>query len=161
MKQMKVALPDELRQRLDAASEKSGRSVAEEIRARVEASFMRDAVVDKPTRDFLEGLALMPAEVELETGAAWHKHAGAWETLRAAILARLGRLKPKGSAAFGPRPHQAIPGPDDTQAIGQWIEYQLHETPDFTTSPLRRALEESLRQMMEFRRQSEKKGGKS
>jgi hypothetical protein len=140
MKQMKVALPDDLRARLDAASEKSGRSVAEEIRARVEASFTRD-VVDKPTRDFLDGVALMPAEIELETGAAWHKHAGAHETLKQAILARLEVLKPKGSTTFGDRPHATVRN-HDPRELGLMIEFRLQQQPDFTNSSARRLMEE-------------------
>ena len=141
MKQMKVALPDDLRARLDAASEKSGRSVAEEIRARVEQSFTRDAVVDKPTRDFLEGVALMAAEIELETGAAWHKHAGAHEVFVQAVVSRLDGLKPKGSATFGERPHATVFNDDPTQ-LGALIEFRLRRQPDFTNSPTRRLMEE-------------------
>jgi hypothetical protein len=141
MKQMKVALPEELRARLDAASEKSGRSVAEEIRARVEASFTRDAVVDKPTRDLFEGLALLPAEVEFETGAAWHEHAGAHETLTQAIISRLEALKPKGSTAFGDRPHATV-FDDDPYQLASRIELRLRRDPNFTGSPTRRLLEE-------------------
>jgi hypothetical protein len=136
MKQMKVALPDDLRARLDAASEKSGRSVAEEIRARVEQSFTRDAVVDKPTRDFLEGVALMAAEIELETGAAWHKHAGAHGVLTQAILSRLEVLKPESSIAFPDRPHATVPYVDPNQ-LGKIIEFRLRQYPDFTRSPMR------------------------
>ena len=144
MKQMKVALPDDLRARLDAASEKSGRSVAEEIRARVEQSFTRDAVADKPTRDFLEGVALMAAEIELETGANWYKHAGAHETLEWAIKMRLRELKPKGSTAFGARPHATLPY-DDPYQLGPIIELRLRQMPDFPNSPTRRLMEEEHR----------------
>ena len=141
MKQMKVALPEELRARLDAASEKSGRSVAEEIRARVEASFTRDAVVDKPTRDLHEGVALMAAEIELETGANWHQHAGAHEVLAQAIRARLDELKPKGSTAFGDRPHATV-FDDDPNQLGLIVEFRLRRYPDFTHSPSRQLMED-------------------
>ena len=144
MKQMKVALPDELRARLDAASKKSGRSVAEEIRARVEASFTRDAVVDKPTRDLHEGVALMAAEIALETGANWHEHAGAHETLEWAIKMRLRELKPKGSITFGDRPHRTLPY-DDPYQLGPIIEVRLRQMPDFTNSPTRLFMEEDYR----------------
>jgi hypothetical protein len=146
MKQMKVALPDDLRARLDAASKKSGRSVAEEIRARVEASFARDVVVDKPTRDFLEGLALLPAEIELETGAAWHKHPGSHEAFVQAILSRLIRYKPKGSTAFGDRPHATVIN-DDPNQLGLLIEVLLYKSPDYSNSPQRQAMEEAHQKM--------------
>ena len=140
MKQLKVALPDDLRARLETASSRSGRSLADEIRARVEASFAQEAV-DKPTRDFLEGVALMPAEIELETGAAWHKHAGAHAVFTQAILSRLEELKPKGSTAFGDRPHATV-FDDDPNQLGLMIEYRLRRYPDFTNSPSRQLMED-------------------
>ena len=140
MQRLKIALPDELRARLDAASAKSGQSVAEEIRSRVEASFAREAA-DKPSADFLADLALMPAEIELETGAAWHVHAGSHATFTRAILSRLLRFKPKGSMTFGPRPHATVSN-DDPNDLGVLIEARLHQMPDFSTSPTRRLMEE-------------------
>jgi hypothetical protein len=164
MKRLKVSLPGELRARLDAASAESGRSLADEIRMRVEASFAREAV-DKPTRDFLDGLALMPAEIERETGAAWHSHAGAFAVFRQAILSRLARLKAQlklegGSIAFGKRPHQVVPGPGDPHEIGLSIEQHLHADPNFTNSRVRRATEETLREIIALH-QSRQKGKKS
>jgi len=149
MKQLKVALPDDLRARLETASSRSGRSLADEIRARVEASFAQEAV-DKPTRDFLEGVALMPAEIELETGAAWHKHAGAHAVFTQAILSRLEELKPKGSTAFGDRPHATVFDEDptllgDPTQLGAIIEYRLRRQPDFTNSSTRQLMEEEHR----------------
>jgi len=151
MKQMKVALPDELRARLDAASEKSGRSVAQEIRERIEGSFTRDAVVDKPTRDFLEGLAKIPAEVEREFSAAWDKHAGAHEVFTQVILSRLEALKPEGSTVFPDRPHATLPLPTvlgrSLAHLGSIIEQRLRQQPDFTASATRRLLEDEYRRM--------------
>jgi len=89
MKQMKVALPDDLRARLDAASKKSGRSVAEEIRARV---------------------------------------------------------KPKGSTAFGDRPHATVIN-DDPNQLGLLIEVLLYKSPDYSNSPQRQAMEEAHQKM--------------
>ena len=140
MKQLKVSLPDDLRARLDAASAKSGLSVAEEIRSRVEASFAREAA-DKPTADFIEGVALMPAEIALETGANWHEHAGAHEALVQAIRARLDELKPKGSTTFGDRPHGTV-FDDDPNHLGLMVEYRLRRYPDFTHSPTRQLMED-------------------
>jgi hypothetical protein len=140
MKQLKASVPDELAERLERASAKSGRSLSAEICARVEASFAQEAL-GKPTRDFLEGVALMPAEIELETGAAWHKHAGAHEVFVQAIVSRLDGLKPKGSAAFGDRPHATVFN-DAPHQLGALIEFRLRQQPDFTNSPTRRLREE-------------------
>jgi hypothetical protein len=159
MKQFKVAMSDDLRGRLEAVSAKSGRSIADEIRVRVEATFALETV-DKPTRDFLEGLALMPAEIEHETGAAWHKHAGAYVVFREAILRRLARLKPEGTIAFGRRPHQAIPG-DDPEGIGLSIEENLSTDPNYTHSAWRAAMEKSYREIVKLHQQRQRKGDKS
>jgi hypothetical protein len=140
MQRLKVALPDDLRAQLDAASKKSGESIAEQIRRRVEASFAQEAA-GEPMRALIDGLALMPAEVELETGAAWHKHAGAHEALTQAILSRLEALKPKGSTAFGDRPHATVFN-EDPKELGSLIEFRLRRQPDFTNSPTRRLMEE-------------------
>ena len=143
---MKVALPDDLRAQLDDASEKNRRSIAEEIRIRLQTSFERDVDVDKPTRDFLEGVARVPVEIAREVAAAWDKHAGSHEAFEEAILKRLGRLKPEGSTAFGHRPRRTIPS-ENPRLIGALIEARLWEQPDFTSSPMRRLMEEEFQRM--------------
>jgi hypothetical protein len=160
VKQLKASVPDELAAQLEAARIESGRSLSAEICARIEQSFAHGAV-DKPTRDFLDGLALMPPEIELETGAAWHKHAGAWATFRQAILRRLARLKPSGTIAFGKRPHQAMPGSDDPEEIGIWIEEHLSTDPNYTHSALRAALAKSYREIVKLHQQRQQKRDKS
>jgi hypothetical protein len=144
MKQLKVALPDALRARLEAASAESKRSLADEIRARVEASFAQAA--DPPTHDFAWGVAAMATEIERETGAAWHKHAGAHEKLKDAILSRLEVLKPTGSTAFGDRPHATV-SDDNLNKLGSIIELRLRRQPDFTNSATRRLMEEEYQRM--------------
>src|SRR5262249_14017504 len=109
--------------------------------SRVEASFAQEAVLDKPTHDFFVGVARLPAEIERETGAAWHKHAGAHEVFKQAFLLRLDELKPKGSTAFGDRPH-ATTSEDDPRKLGSMIEYRLRRAPDFTNSPTRQLMED-------------------
>ena len=103
------------------------------------------------TRDFLEGLALIPAEIEREFGAAWDKHAGAHEYFTRVVLARLEVLKPKGSSEFGDRPHATLPLPTvlgrDPAQLGSIIENRLRQQPDFTTSATRRLMEDEYRRM--------------
>jgi hypothetical protein len=151
MQRMKIALSDDLRTRLDAASAKSGRSVAEEIRSRVEASFAQEAV-DKPTRDFLEGVPEMAVATELEMGSAWHKHAGAHYAFGQVILTRLERFRPKGPIempAQADRPLATVTpaGKKDAKGLlemlARSIEYQLHRFgPGFSKSELRQGLVE-------------------
>ena len=137
MKQLKASMRDELAARLEAASANSGRSLSAEICARIEASFAADG----PTTDFLEGVARMSAEIELESNAAWHQHAGAHEAFVQAITSRLETLKPKGSIAFGDRPH-ATTSKDDPRKLEALIEFRLRRQPDFTTSGTRQLMEE-------------------
>jgi|SRR5215469_1029559 len=141
MKQLKASMPDELVEQLEKASAKADRSLSAEIAARIEMSFRQEAILDTPTSDFLTGLALMPAEIALECGAAWHKHAGAHEVFAQAILSRLDELKPGGPTSFGDRPH-ATTFEDDPSKLASMIEYRLRRQPDFTSSPTRRLLEE-------------------
>jgi hypothetical protein len=159
MKQMKVALPDDLRGRLDAASAKSGRSVAEEIRTRLETSFERDVDADQPTRDVVEAVAAMAAETELEMGSAWHKDASAHFVFVEAILNRLERFRPKGPIempADADRP-QATVTPAGTkndaksllEQLARYIEFQLHRWGlGYSKSEMRRGLVEGRRIMM-------------
>jgi hypothetical protein len=140
MKQLKASMPDELAERLEKACAISGRSLSAEICARVEASFAHEAV-DKPTRDFLGSVAAMAVEIERETSAVWHQHAGAHGALKQAILSRLHLLKPRGATTFGDRPHATFDNHDPRQ-VGQIIESRLQEEPNFTNSPTRRFLEE-------------------
>jgi hypothetical protein len=143
MQRLKIALPDELRARLDAASAKSGQSVAEEIRNRVEASFAREAA-DQPTADFLEGMGRAAAEIEREVGAAWRKNAFAHEVLKQVILLRLELLKPEAPSILGDRPHATIDD-DDPSRLASMIEFRLRRDPHFTTSETRKLLEEEHR----------------
>ena len=151
MQRMKIGLSDDLRARLDAASAKSGRSVAEEIRSRVEASFAQEAV-DKPTRDFLESLPEMATLTELEMGRPWHKSPAAHYAFREVILTRLERFRPKGPIempAQADRPHATVTpvGKKDVKSLlemlARSIEFQLHQFgPGFSKSELRQGLVE-------------------
>jgi plasmid stability protein len=150
MQRLKIALPEELRAQLDAASAKSGRSVADEIRRRVEASFAQE-VVDKPTRDFVDGIALVPAEIERESGSRWYEHARAWETFRLVILKRLAKNRPLEGTRFGARPHQTTER-DDPEELATWIEMQLGLDPGYTNSQRRQTYEEIFRKDQESKR---------
>jgi hypothetical protein len=153
MRQYKVSLPDELYARLTAAIAKSGRSLSDEIRTRVEQSLDRD-VVDKPTRDFLDRLVPMPAEIERELGVKWHKHAGAWETFLEAIRDELAQKQPQGDIAFGERPHQTTER-DNPKELGMWIAMQLRLDPGYTNSQRRQMYEEMFRKEQEKKRKKQ------
>jgi hypothetical protein len=117
LKQLKVGLGSELRSELEAAALRSGRSLADEIRARVAWTLDLDPM-DDLTRDVITAVARLSEEIELETNYAWHSHAGAHTALRWGIATIIDNLKPEADVTFlRPRPHRANPA-DDAQIIG-------------------------------------------
>lgn len=150
MFQTAVRLPREMHERL----KQSEHGLSEEIRRRVERSFEEEAY-DVKTRELAALVAKLAAEVERETGSAWHTHAGAHRLLRRAILALLARLKPEGPT-FGEQPARTIPG-NDLEEIGMWIEHNVWTLRDMAPDQresMRRLQEETLRRIRE-RAQSE------
>jgi hypothetical protein len=142
-----VVLPAEVLEEL----RQSERGVSEEIRAHVSWRLNLNPV-DNATLELLRDVARMAADVERETGAAWHTHAGSHATFRQALLSRLARLKPEGPMAFGERPHRADPN-DDPEEVGVWIEHGVWETRDWSRKgreQLRLAKERSLRELYEM-----------
>jgi hypothetical protein len=115
-RQMGVALSDDLRSKLEAASDRAGHSIAEEIRQRLEWTLDLEPI-DERTREFAKAMAHLATEIELETGVTWHSHAGAHKAFRRGILWLLDELKPDADITFGPRPNRANPA-DDAQIIG-------------------------------------------
>ena len=82
--QFKVALEPNLRDTLEAAAARSGRTLAAEIRARLEGAGGESA--DPVTQDLQTKIAALAEEVELETGAAWHAHLGSFAAFDRALL---------------------------------------------------------------------------
>src|SRR5262249_42954886 len=88
---LKIVMPDKLRARLDAASEKSGESVAEEIRIRVALSFGWDAI-DPRTLRLMQTVLSLADLVKAQTGRHWHEDPRANRILLKALDARLRRM---------------------------------------------------------------------
>jgi hypothetical protein len=124
VKQLKVNLPDALRGQLEVASEAAGHSVAEEIRQRLEQTFKEGS--DQHTRALMLAIDNLDFLVRIQTGKAWHQHAGAARVFRTAIIKRLVRLLPKsGTAEF--RPDELPQGKrlvesDDPETMGVGLE---------------------------------------
>jgi hypothetical protein len=89
-KQVAIALPSEVRERLEKAAEAAGLSFSEEIRRRLIASFAGPEE-DSDVRRLQGDVARFAEAVEHETGQDWTSHGGAARALQAAISARLGR----------------------------------------------------------------------
>ena len=136
-------MPDQLAERLEAASVRSGRSLSAEICSRIESSL----ATDQTTQDFLEGVARIAVEIERETGATWSRHAGSHEHFVKAIVSRLAVLKPEGPTAFGDRPHATV-STDDPRQLAALIVYRLRRQPGFTSSGTRQWMEEEHKSRM-------------
>src|SRR5271170_5294584 len=85
MKQFKVSLPDELREILDAASESSGQSLAEEIRNRLERTFADEAKSDAQTRELASNILELAALIRRHSKVDWHQHTEVFAALKMAI----------------------------------------------------------------------------
>lgn len=121
-RQLAVALPPDLRSRLEAASAAAGHSLAEEIRARLVQSFNQDAV-DEPTRKLLAAIGRFEGLIRTQSGHAWHAHAGANRTLRHMITARLQRLRPQGEATLEPADERTrLISSNDPETVGLGLE---------------------------------------
>jgi hypothetical protein len=99
MKQIKVSIPDGVRDLLEAAATKAGRSLSEEARVRVEWTLEADGL-DPETSKLTAMIERLAALVELQTGRPWHSHPACVHVLRDAIVARLERLKGDGEAVL-------------------------------------------------------------
>jgi plasmid stability protein len=99
-RQMGVGLPEDLRARLEVASAAAGHSVAEEIRRRVERTFIEDAL-DPPLRALIDDIVELAELVRLDVAGAWHTDPGAHAAFRSAVLALIGERSPDGVPTFG------------------------------------------------------------
>jgi hypothetical protein len=97
MRQLKISLPDRLREQLNSSSAASGHSLGEEIRQRLERSCV-EGRVDPRTRDLMETVAEFARLVEFEIGP-WHASLNARQTLGELISLWLQRRVP--SRTFG------------------------------------------------------------
>jgi hypothetical protein len=101
-KQMGVALPDDIRAQVEAAAERAGHSIAEEIRQRLERTFQEDAIPAQ-TRVLMLEIKLLAGLIEIETGREWTSHPATTSVMKHAIDARLARMRGgDGNATFEP-----------------------------------------------------------
>lgn len=126
-RQMGVGLPDDLRARLEAAA--AGRhSLAEEIRRRVERTFIEDAL-DPPLRALVGDIVELAELVRFDVAGDWHSDPGAHATFRSAVLALIDERKPKGPPIFGAAREllgAGISKSDDPDTIGRALVRHHH-----------------------------------
>jgi hypothetical protein len=101
MKPLKVALSPDLRSRLESAAADHGRSIGEEVRARVEQSFVLEKL-DAQTLVLMFRLGRLAFLIKPQTGHAWHEHAGAYQVFRHAMGLLFGRHQPAGDPVLDP-----------------------------------------------------------
>jgi hypothetical protein len=101
MRQVNVSLPDDLRDKLDAASAAAGRTLGEEIRRGLEDAFFWGQF-DPFTRLLMAQIGFLALITKAQTGRAWHEHAAAHHVIRQAIASLLARRKPAGEATIDP-----------------------------------------------------------
>ena len=92
-RQIAVALPPDLRERLEKAASASQHSIAMEIRQRLEQTFSAESV-DKATRELVFTIEDIAELVRTQTGRGWHGHHHAWWIFWHAINALLRRAEP-------------------------------------------------------------------
>jgi predicted DNA-binding protein len=162
--QYKITLGDDLRARLDRASESNGKPVSDEIRARLEQSLEDDAF-DVPTRDLAAAMAAVAREVEIEVGKSWHKDAGAHRTFRRALLRTLSKWRPADYVdnlfenvelpAFQDRKHASHPV-NDADQLGIFLADDVAHLPERAKRDrVRGARESTLKEILKLQQQRE------
>jgi hypothetical protein len=125
MKKLQVSLPDALREKLDAAVAKSGNSLGEEIRQRLERTIEQDAI-DLVTRELLTGIVNLAANIQADLGAAWHSSQDVQEVFAAAVALRLAGYKPTQNLF-------------EAMGFGKLAANQVKEAPDALGAVIERA----------------------
>ena len=113
-KQMGVALPDHLRDKLAAQSELANTSIAELIRQRLETSFENDEV-DGQTRDLVAAAIWIAGDITHQAGADWHATQKGRQAVAAGIRLYTETMLPSVQAGAG----EDLLGPDDPETLGR------------------------------------------
>jgi hypothetical protein len=151
MPQLKITLPDEIRSLLDRATAQSGKSLSQEIQARLMLTFERD-LLDKPTQELLGAVESLANLIRSQLGQAWHEHAGANVALYAAVGAAMRRWQAPGEAVLPPVEQAQLVASDDPVAYGVALEALLYQIKRISSDLAREQLTDIL---------EKGKGGKS
>ena len=130
-RQISIALDAETRDELEERAIAVGRSIADEIRRRIERTLYEDKF-DPETRDLAFDIMTLAAEVEHLNGIPWHKHPKAHQALAEAVMTWLDGLTPKDpqfSESFA-----ATLFRDDPRTVGRTLarSLRLRKQADFT-----------------------------
>jgi hypothetical protein len=109
-----LRLPRELHAQLKRAA--AGRSVSEEMRARLEQSLLRDFRDDAPTRGLTDAISELARNVKPYYGA-WHESAYAFAVFKVAVETLLSKMRPKGEPVAPSNTDEWLPG-DTPESAG-------------------------------------------
>jgi hypothetical protein len=119
---LKIVLPQEIRAQLDKAVAKSGNSLGEEIRVRLQKSFDDDQHDDQ-TRELAADIVALAEDVKHHKRFSWHGHEKAREAFFEAIKDWLAGLKPPRDlrSKTVPGASDLMWGDDDPATLGRSI----------------------------------------
>jgi len=121
-RQLAVALPTDVRERLEAAANVAGHSLAEEVRQRVARTLHWDSF-DPVTIELLEGLENLAALLRVDFGTEWYADPRAHQAFVTAVNQRLAAYSPPSTAQFEPPTVLSLVDPDDPpDTIGRMRE---------------------------------------
>jgi hypothetical protein len=98
VKQLKVSLPDAVRDQITAAADKSGHSLSEEIRQRLERTIEQDA--DPITTELLRAIIDLAADVQANYGMPWHAYGEVLDIFAAAVTRHIHDYRPGPQGGF-------------------------------------------------------------
>jgi hypothetical protein len=104
--------------------------VSEEIRRRVERTFVEDAL-DPVTRELLAGIVDLAAGVQADLGTPWHAYGEVLDVFAAAVARHI--------ADYKPLPQGGVEGLFRDMGFGEPAASQLKEAPDVLGATIARA----------------------
>jgi hypothetical protein len=110
MERLKIGLPPELRNRLDVASAASDKTLAVEIRDRLERSFREDEI-DPVSRELRQFVADTAAAIVQNFGVSWYSQPKAHAVFAMALAEQIAGYEPEPSGGM-----TDLLGPDDPPA---------------------------------------------
>jgi hypothetical protein len=124
-KQFKVALSDEMKAKLEELAGKSDRSIADEIRQRIEWSLLDDEP-NSPIWKLNREIRRLVRDVQYATGLSWHAHPLAHTAFVEAIATLLEDFKPPiSSTESGPTEAEQQEAKAVGRAIARLIQHDL------------------------------------
>jgi hypothetical protein len=123
-KQVPVAFPAALRDRLDAAALNAGHSFAEEVRQRILRTIIEDAVADAKTRELARDVIGLVTDIHALAGSVWHRHPDVHQAVVEAVKTWLEGIAPPEMKSRAAHDLLGFLTADDPLTIGRTIARQ-------------------------------------